>query len=273
MLCFLNDATGLFITLPNVTRLSCYNLQPLFEQQLASQLAEMGISQEQVDDYLQQGGQWQINKPISRKQVIYLNRNINALKKMQGKLPPEFALQMIGQSVNYDANKTYSYFQKLPAWQEPEKHMDHTTIDQMELRNTFQQICYITQHREKSLANADSRIEGQFHKLQRLNNVMITAFIAAKCGELGDETLARHQERLDLYFNEYLAGRYLTFLHSVALHLEAALDHGYSLDEILQIKTAMQEFYRFLLEQNLINNREWLNINNNLSDELQNSKA
>ena len=72
---------------------------------------------------------------------------------------------------------------------------------------------------------------------------MITAFIKANRGELSEETLAQYQERLDLYFNEFLAGRYLTFLQNQALDLEEPLSHGYSFNELLQTKTAMQEFY------------------------------
>ena len=153
-ICFLNDATGLFITLPNVTRLSCYNLQTLFEKQLASQLAEMGIRQRRVDHYLQQGGQWQINEAISHEQVIRLTRNVDAMKKMQGELSPELAMQVIRQSVSYDADKTRNYFKKLPAWQEPKKHDNIIPIDPIQLYNIFRQICYISKYREKTLASA-----------------------------------------------------------------------------------------------------------------------
>lgn len=263
----------MFITLPNVTRLSYYNLQPLFEKQLASQLAEMGIRKRRVDHYLQQGGQWQINEAIRRKQVIRFTRNIVAMKKMKGELPPEMAVEVIRQSVSYDADKTRNYFKKLPAWQEPKKHDNIIPIDPIQLYNIFRQICYISKYREKSLANAGSRIGDQFRRLQRLNCAMITAFIEANRGELSDDSLSQYQESLDLYFNEFLAGRYLTVLQNEALDLEEPLSHGYSFDEMLQTKTAMQEFYQFLFDQDLINHREWLSINGILDNELQNDDS
>lgn len=263
----------MFITLPNVTRLSYYNLQPLFEKQLASQLAEIGIRQRRVDHYLQQGGQWQINKVISHKQVIRLTRSIDAMKKMQRELPPEIAMQVIRQSVSYDADKTRNYFKKLPAWQESENCEERTPIDSIQLYNIFRPISYISKYREKTLASAGSRIGDQLRRLQRLNSAMITAFIEANRGELSDDSLSQYQESLDLYFNEFLAGRYLTFLQSEALDLEGPLSHGYLFDEMLQTKTAMQGFYQFLFDQDLINHREWLNINGILDNELQNDNS
>lgn len=100
----------------------------------------------------------------------------------------------------------------MPAWQEPKKHDKIIPIDPIQLYNIFRQICYISKYREKSLANAGSRIGDQFRRLQRLNCAMIVAFIEANRGELSDDSLSQYQERLDLYFNEFLAGRYLTFV-------------------------------------------------------------
>lgn len=114
----------------------------------------MGIRQRRVDHYLQQGGQWQINEAISHEQVIRLTRNVDAMKKMQGELSPELAMQVIRQSVSYDADKTRNYFKKLPAWQEPKKHDNIIPIDPIQLYNIFRQICYISKYREKTLASA-----------------------------------------------------------------------------------------------------------------------
>lgn len=269
MLYFLNDASELFLIIPNVMAADYSKIQQLFERQLTRQLKEMSISQQQIDRYLKQAGPWQINRTVDRHKVGILTRNINDINGINSGLSQQMAVSLIRQFASFDPEKIVSHFEKLPAWQKPQQPKQRTAFDRLRLRNTLQQIQYIAAHRDEIADGPSDNIDRQIQKLQGLNNVVIGDFIAANRDRLGAKTLKRHQQRLTFYFNEFLAYRLLTLLHDAALDLEEPLYHGFSMNEMRQTRTAMKKLYQFLYEQDLIEKKDWLNTKEFLNSQLQ----
>ena len=59
---FINDAADLLVVLPNVYAHDYPRLQELFEEQLSNQLHRLGLTNQQIRQYLRQAGPWEINR-------------------------------------------------------------------------------------------------------------------------------------------------------------------------------------------------------------------
>lgn len=260
---FINDASGLFIVVPNVTAADYSHLQKSFEEQLTRQFRQLGMTHQQVTQYLQRAGQWQINKTVDRSIVGKLTTKMSWTKSLVGNSMPQMIRALLGiQGADYSATT----FINLPAWQKPAPTAAQSPAQKLKLQNAIQQLRYISEHSDELLASP--QFNTQIDKIQQQNDTLITAFVDANRSQLSPKTIRRHRDRLTRYL-DYLSETLETIVSAEALDLEAALYDGYSFSEMLQTKTALKKFYRFLADQRLIGRDEWLRIKERLAAELQ----
>lgn len=261
---FINDASGLFFVISDVTAGKYSQLDKLFREQLTKIFRKMGMNHQQITTYFRQGGQWQINKTIDRSIVGKLTENMKNAKAMVGGSLPQMVRALLN-APDFDHLK--ESFAKPPARQKAKSTAMQETMPKLKLQNAIQQLRYISDHREKLLASR--QVDDWIDKVQQQNSILITAFIDANRDELSNKTLRRHQNRLNFFLNSYLGKNLATIFSVEALDLEEPQYRGCSFNEMSQTKTALKKFYRFLADQQLISMDEWSGIRTNLNEQLQ----
>jgi hypothetical protein len=261
---FINDASGLFLVISNVTASQYSQLDELFRKQLTKIFRKMGMNHQQIATYFHQGGQWQINKTIDRSIVGKLSENMRNAKAIVSDSVPQMVRALLNAP---DFEYLKGAFANPPAQRRAKSTATPKTTSKLKLQNAIQQLRYISDHREELLASR--QVDGQVEKVQQQNNTLIAAFIDANRDKLSAKTLRRHQSCLDFFLNAYLGETLATIFSAEALDLEEPQYHGCSFSEMSQTKTALKKFYKYLDDQQLISTDEWSEIKEVLNEQLK----
>src|SRR5699024_1165923 len=89
-------------------------------------------------------------------------------------------------------------------------------------------------------------------RIGELNQVLINAFVAANPAGLSAKTLHRHQSRLEFFLNSVVAYQLGTIYGPLVTDLEEPLAHGATLNEMRQVRTALEKFFQYLDEQGVL---------------------
>lgn len=246
MACFINDKSGLVVLVPDVTTKDS-SLQEKFEKYLTEQLESAGQSHKQIRQYIKNGGPWTINHTIDRSVLSELSQAVRDLKQQLGEAP--------GQPNEFDEDdQEQSSSSSLEEIKNSQVSAINGKDNDLSLHNIIRQLIYFTSHRDQPLH--DTNFDRQLSKLQQLNEALISAFIQSEKDQLSQRTLNRHQDRLTLFLNEYLAYQMETIFSDNAYDLEAPLSKGFSLNEMKQTRTAMKKLNQFLFDQGQITRKQ-----------------
>ena len=254
---FINDAADLLVVLPNVYAHDYPRLQELFEEQLSNQLHRLGLTNQQIRQYLRQAGPWEINRTINRGVVGNLTQAIRDNKPLVGSRDRQTLAslaQQLKRAVTEDNSLTKTViFTDLPAWQESTTPAAQPAGADRRLQNATNQLRYIEDHRSKI---PETDYEKNVARIGELNQLLIDAFVTANPDGLSAKTMHRHQERLEFFLNSIVAYQLGTIYGSTATDLETPLAHGATFNEMRQVRTALKKFFQYIHDQGLLSAAE-----------------
>lgn len=270
MLCFINDATNFFVMLPNITVKDYGQLEKQFNQHLLHQLHQAGLTRQQINQYLDQAGPWEINHSVNRQALGHLIEEMKNNEYFVGGNAHETLAGLVSQlkRVNRLANSlaTPELFAKAGDWVQPTEEKPGKK-EHLRLQNTVQQLRYFSKHRVEYLD--EDQYDDHVRQLQQLNQQLIDDFINAEQGKLSKKTLNRHRLRLTNYLNDYLSAQMATVFDDEACHVEELLYHDVSFNQAKQTRTALKKLYQYLLDQDQLSKAEWQECKSTLNQQFK----
>lgn len=257
-LILINDATLLTVVLANVKSNKGSKIQGLFNRALTKRLRKEGLSSTDIMLYLEQSGDWQVNKIINKSVLGYLNRMINkvewALKGVIDNQQAARVMYKVSQSDNF-TKEDLALFRHLD-WQKPEKE-PVSNQEKLSLKKVVDQLRAIDEHYDQTLDQGDEKIERQqAEQIVNLNNHLIDAFIDSVRGHYAQATVHRYQSQLDDYLNGYCAWDLITIFNPEVFQLNEPVIKGEAVSKMKGTRTALKKLYDFLSDQGAISRIE-----------------
>lgn len=192
--------------LPNITIKDYGQLGKQFNQHLLHQLHQAGLNRQQINQYLDQAGPWEINHSVNRQALGHLIEEMKDNEYFVGGNVHETLAGLVSQLKRFNrlTNNlaTPELFAKAGDWVHP-KAKKPGKKEHLRLQNTVQQLRYFAKHRGEYLD--EDQYDKHVRQLQQLNQQLIDDFINAEQGDLSKKTLNRHRLRLTNDLNDYLA--------------------------------------------------------------------
>lgn len=254
-----HDASTLVVVLSDVNAQNRAQLEERFWQRLAELWSAFGLTPTDLAAYRKVAKPWEIGKTASRSQLGRLNEITQVLPNfwtgpqaddaeisrrlsdfMRGTPKPLFGSDIAG--IMAPANLVWR-----PV---PEKKAPAATVD---LRLIWRQLQVLDQQQGALWESEDAkRLDQAAAKIRRLNQPLIAAFIASISDDYTAKTVDRYLKDLRFYLNEYLSYHLLTVVNEDAANIGEPLLHGTSLSQTKRLRSTMGKFYKFLAQQQLI---------------------
>jgi len=258
---FTNDASTLTVILYDINAKNRSELKEKFQQQLALVWESLGLSQDNLDEYLQVAGDWQISKTVNRSQrgrldnvssvvEIYLDDNFTDDLEISKKM--SVYLRGTG-SGDYLSKRDVAPTLKKENLKWHQTDMPETVeTDTAHLKDIRDQLADIVKSVDGNDYDDPDKLDRKVMAIGKLNDELIDAFITNVHDSYSEKTLKEYQKSLKFYLNEYLAFYFITVFNDEASGISKLYRHGVSMTETKRTKRSLSRFYKFLADEKII---------------------
>ncbi|HIY94016.1 DUF6933 domain-containing protein [Companilactobacillus sp. HBUAS56275] len=256
---FTNDASTLTIVLYDVNAQNCVLMEQRFQEQLAKLWQSLGMTEKNLNQYLEVAKSWQIGPTVNRNQLGRLNEvsQIIELYVSDGEKNEAFLSQkMTNMLRDSGSSKKATFANDIPqimefnnfVWKKAESQT--TEIDVEKLRK----ICNDLKQQEESFRD-DLSLE-DFDKIVQqmteLNDELINIFVEDVKNEYSEKTIKSYKSSLKFYLNEYLAFRMISIFNREASSVDGLYMYGSSRTRTKLVQRSMAKLYTFLSKYKMV---------------------
>lgn len=259
---FTHDASTLTVVLFDVNAKNRSEMKARFEKRLAELYQNFGMSQADLDSYLQVAGDWQIGPTVNRSQLARLNEIGVVLQVYLDQYQTDdlFLSIRLSNFVRNLAPNVSTTGPEIPnimqaknfQWHEP-KVVTSKKIDVAHLGKVCEELKKIAVMADDySFTDDYTKLDRQIAKIGKLNDELIASFIAHIQDDYSEKTIKSYKKTLTFYMNEYLAYHFESIFDDEASDVGDLYLHGSSMTETKRVQKCLNKFYQFLAQAKLI---------------------
>lgn len=260
---FTNDATCLTIVLADINVSNRSQMEEKFQKQLADTWQALGMTKNSYEEYFKTAKKWQIGPANNRSQVARLNdvgKTLGYFLDNGGMVDQAFLSERLSKVVRSLGDKKYITDAEIPEVMQSEnfkwnvaKVSVKKSVDMSHLKQICDDLKQVSSQAENYTFTTDlEKVEHQVEKIQKLNSELISSFVDDVKDQYSEKMVKSYRQALLLYLNEYLSNQFITAFDREASSVGELYLHGSSMTEVKRVQRSMAKFYKFLLDNKLI---------------------
>jgi len=260
---FTNDASTLVVVLYDINANNRSQMEARFQAQLAEVWQSLGMTKASYDEYCKDAKEWQIGPTVNRNQIARLNDvglTLGFLLDNGGIIDQSFLSKRLTGTVRSLGDKKYITDAEIPEVMQSKnfkwnlaKASVKKTVDVSHLQQICDDLKQVSSQSKDYIFTTDlKKVEQQVAKIRKLNSELISSFTDDVKDQYSEKMVKSYHQALLLYLNEYLSNQFITAFDREASAVGELYLHGSSMTEVKRVQRSMGKFYKFLLDNKLI---------------------